>query len=455
MMRRFQYLSQNRLPPAGHHVGPSRTLIDKPTNEMDATSRSWLVPIFVTAGLAGYPVASFLPEAMGLDSRIVTVPYRALVLSLALLVLFRLALGHLHGHAGRLALPLMFFWALYLLRMMTDLFVNPVASSLPPQEILLYGLGVCFVPMLAFFVLQSEKTILRSVRGTIILLALGCFLGIYDNLANLGSDSQIWANTSLNTISFGHVGASVCGLSVLYLLQGKRSAPFPRVALLGFIPLGLTSMFLAGSRGPAVALAVMLLVLAIANLKRGKAGPIIVLLIALASILPPLFNEQIRIANTLVDRLTNVSGALSSVQRISLWRSSWAQFLEHPVTGSSLELRNFVTYPHNLVLESFMAVGLLGGLAFTVLTVMGLSLSFKLIKDDAKYGWVGLLLIQHTIAGMFSGALYLSLYLWYLLAAVAAASYAHRLNRTQDEAAEIPRESFRPSRKPVGVQTSF
>ena len=42
------------------------------------------------------------------------------------------------------------------------------------------------------------------------------------------------------------------------------------------------------------------------------------------------------------------------------------QFFESPVFGSFLEEKIFKEYPHNLLLESFMATGILGGLLFVI-----------------------------------------------------------------------------------------
>lgn len=384
----------------------------------------WLVAVFTCLGLAGYSVVSHLPEFLNISSRAVTVPLRALILGLALIVMLMAAQGRLDYRLGHFAIPLLVFWGLYLLRMLADGYLNPVRLRLPPAEYLLYGLGTSLLPMLAFGVLQDRRTIAKSIRLTLAVLAFGCLIGILNNLSELRTGARFDGNEIFNTISFGHLGTSVAGVSILLLVQGNRPYPLPRWALIAFIPLGLLTLLVAGSRGPLVALAAMLLAIALAGFKRGRGIQVLVLLFALVSTVPRMMNEPTSVGGTLVERLANVTTDQSTSIRKELWRHSWEQFLDNPILGSSLEERYELIYPHNLVLEAFMSTGLLGGIAFLILLLGGLFRAKQLILSRSHYGWLGLLFVQYSVGGMFSGSLYGSSTFWYLLAAVGASKYA-------------------------------
>lgn len=385
-----------------------------------------LVPTFAALGFAGYPVISFLPEFMGVNGRAITVPFRVLILALAATVLVQIATGQHRGYVGKLTVPLAIFWTLYLLSMLRDVFLDPVRLSLPGQEYFYYGFGTSLLPMLAFFVLQSKHATLRSLKFTLVLMTVGCILGVGNNIDRLGQTAfRFDANPSLNTISFGHLGASVAGLSLMLVLQGQRSV-FPRWILIVLGTSGLLTVALAGSRGPVIALAVMLGVTFLACVRRGRGLQVVLFVSVLALTIPRILEEPTRLTNTLVTRLSAIGEDNSSNVRTKLWQDAWDQFIDNPLGGGGLEVRHALTYPHNVVLESLMATGFVGGLSFLVMIAMGLIYARRLIVTESPFGWLGLLLIQRVVAGMFSGALYASSDLWYLLASVAAAHYVAR-----------------------------
>jgi O-antigen ligase len=103
--------------------------------------------------------------------------------------------------------------------------------------------------------------------------------------------------------------------------------------------------------------------------------------------------------------------------RLDLWQSAWEDFLDHPLTGRAMEGR-YDIYPHNLLIESFMATGMFGGGAFLWALLLGLRAAFRLIGRSSEYGWIGFLFIQMTVYGCFSGSLWSLSGFWYMLAAV-------------------------------------
>jgi len=78
------------------------------------------------------------------------------------------------------------------------------------------------------------------------------------------------------------------------------------------------------------------------------------------------------------------------------------------------------TYPHNLVLESFMAFGVFTGVPFTFLLVYATVKALQLARLQPNCLWVTLLFVQYSVAGMFSGALSFSSALWVLMVLVVA-----------------------------------
>ena len=65
-------------------------------------------------------------------------------------------------------------------------------------------------------------------------------------------------------------------------------------------------------------------------------------------------------------RFSEISNDNSSVERFDQLRGGYNQFITNPLFGDFLEERVSKEYPHNLILESFMATGIFGGSLFLV-----------------------------------------------------------------------------------------
>jgi O-antigen ligase len=102
--------------------------------------------------------------------------------------------------------------------------------------------------------------------------------------------------------------------------------------------------------------------------------------------------------------------------RAQMVRRSWRAFAASPLVGAGVEPLG--AYPHNVIVESFLAVGTPGGLAVLALTVMSLVAAWKVWRRDDEHYWIALLFGQQTVLAMLSGALYQSGAYWCLMAAV-------------------------------------
>src|ERR1700681_2786803 len=86
------------------------------------TSRlAGMVTLLMTGTLAGFLMVSYVPGALGVDSRIATVPFRGLMLLLQLYALFRfLGAGHFRIGMSIISVVALFFWIAYSLRFIVD-----------------------------------------------------------------------------------------------------------------------------------------------------------------------------------------------------------------------------------------------------------------------------------------------------------------------------------------------
>jgi O-antigen ligase len=105
---------------------------------------------------------------------------------------------------------------------------------------------------------------------------------------------------------------------------------------------------------------------------------------------------------------------------LDLLRNGWSQFVSSPLLGSGVVEDNTGFYPHNVVVEAFMATGVVGGTALLVALIGGAWLALKLALSNGERQWVALLYFQYLFAALLSGAVIGSGTMWCLLAAVIA-----------------------------------
>ncbi len=385
-------------------------------------SPNWTLAILYAIAIAGYALIATVPVALGFGNRLITVPFRGLVLVLSIWVVVGAARRR-ELYTGVLWLPLAVFWALYTGRLLLDTLIDPVPLGYPGGEYFLYALGTCLVPMLAFFVRPNDATLALAVRLTTAMSAIAVLTVSYvaTRLVLAGDIGTIITGRlelrTLNPISFGHLGVSLIIVSLSQLREAPRGHA-RAIALLAAAMLGVVATGLSASKGPILAVAISLILLLLLDWRSGRplravAAGVLILLLGIQGA----FYVEEHFGFAIISRF---QVAMDDPLRADLMRGALQQFLSHPLTGSSLEERVLLMYPHNTFLESFMAVGVVGGLAYTFFHLGALRAAWRLIVSRPEHAWVAILCVQYTIGASFSGALWDWSMLWSLLAAVVA-----------------------------------
>ena len=139
-----------------------------------------------------------------------------------------------------------------------------------------------------------------------------------------------------------------------------------RVATLVVIPALAVAFIASGSRGPVLGLVVGLIVflaLAVRDQATRRRVSLVLVGITVAAMLVPQLVPGQDIARSLGVILGNQQG-LSSNGRYGLWHEAWQVIGSHPLlgigTGSFAQLEPIVQYPHNIVLEAWAELGVIG-----------------------------------------------------------------------------------------------
>lgn len=345
--------------------------------------------------LFSYPAIALVTSMVDMDNRIPAVTLRIIVFFIALYVI---AGTYRDGRWLRKNYWVMAFALLYLARLLYDWLIAGIPKV---EEALTFYLVACLVPCLASgmagIIALGEKRAawqLALVGGSV------CGLALLMSALGLGAARQYdpWATggrlsfEALNPITLGHIGAS----TLIALLSITRSR-MPRanfLVLIGLAAIAVSTMLAAGSRGPIISLACAGLVYAALTARLGWILLIIVGVGALA-----LFGE-----NSLIARFEGTATDESALIRLAIQGNAILQFLGSPILGSAYAELQSLEYPHNLIIETAMAMGLVGLMLLFVVLFRTARIAWRSLKDGRTL--MPLLFVQAFIGAQFSGSIW-------------------------------------------------
>ena len=351
-----------------------------------------------------------------INTRIVTIPYRALALGVSLLVI---VLNWREKIRLNIPLKLYFiFWGLLSIRILYDLKVRTdiVVDVTKSQETIIYTFLTCLLP--AFSVLRSIRSIDFNLAfkwifiGYVILIPLF----YYNNpflFSLVDAGVRLSGNIAMNTISFGQYGVT---LALLALFWNKQSDQVWQIALsILLICIGIFIMLRSGSRGPLITL-IGCLIFFFTSRQRSYVGSLCILLlfvVLLLSFSTILLDKIQELSPVMASRLS-LSGTETQFEelltgRSGLYGTAIAKFVNNPVLGDSFAIfsqNGSFTYSHNMILDAFMGLGLFGGVLFVIMLSFAFWSSYQIVHYQRQNWWLAMLCIQSIISFMFSGCFY-------------------------------------------------
>lgn len=391
---------------------------------------SWGIALLYGLVIAGYPLISILPLLLKTESQPISVSFRAFVLALSIAIII-FVIGKKRSYKGIFWLPLLVFWSFYIFRLVSDTILFPINLGFEVSTYYSFIFGVSLIPMLAFFMVSTdEQTLKRAFNMTVVVVTVASIIALYFNftvalvenlkMLNVG---RMYSET-LNPISLGHLGVSSVLLSSFFLLLNKTASWLHKGFFISLLLLGLFTTGLAASRGPAMALIVGIIILIFSEFQLKTSLRILSFsTIFFTTIYVGAYYIEETFGFLIISRVQTTIDEGGDLNRFQLFTDAWNQFLDNPLLGSALEELNSQYYPHNVVIESFMATGFIGGTAFCLLIVMSLIATFRLMRTQVNNKWIALLYVQYLTGALFSGALWASNTMWCLMVAVVSLSY--------------------------------
>ena len=233
-------------------------------------------------------------------------------------------------------------------------------------------------------------------------------------------NGQFSGEGTVDIISYGHYGCSLVIIGVFLLFNKPKLITI--CCCVFCIAFGLVSMTLSGARSSFIALFLCLILLLLGKVKKRK----IIFVLALSLIvLAPLFLHILELVNSNLEEngiysFSRVFAFLSSSDNVTssgrdvLFAHGWKLFLSNPVFGYSYLLPDD-SYVHNIFIEQFMALGLLGGLLFFVINIKAVSICWHIVKTDFSMILFPVLFIQYLVFGCFSRTIIALIPYWLFL----------------------------------------
>ena len=405
-----------------------------------------LVTIQIPLSLGAFPLVAGLATSLGMESQTLTVPYRGLVIALAIMTIaLSFLLRKRDMYQGIAMYPLMVFVLAYTARLLADTVVSPVPTSFEPYFYWLFFFGTGIIPMVPLMIMTDARTMRRALLGLLAVLALAGVLNLYaatqvqSLLDQTNQFTDRLGTDAVNPISVGHLGTSLTLLGFFLLYSGERVLANRGLSYLFWIAcivFGTGLVAMAASRGPQLALLITVIAFLTANYRRLRPIHFVFLLFMIVLGYIALMWVQETTIYAPLERLRGLLEEDESVfGRREALANAWDQFLESPIFGSGLEEKISMFYPHNIVVESFMATGIVGGIAFCLLSLYCFNYAFRSMKTPQ--GWIGMLFFQYYIGNLVSGAIFTGWYLWVSIGIVLGwAQYHRRVQSTRTQQAE-------------------
>lgn len=400
---------------------------------MAATRPSLLLASLYVLTIVGFPLASTIPAILRLDSQVATVPYRVLVVGLALAAIFGWWVRGTRVCFNAAVLASLTLWALLLARLFYDTLAAPLPGELfmPVSQLLLLSIGGCFLPALVALEAPNERTLDLARRSIEVLGAIAMVAILYVGLRGVMQGSILYrlATPVLNPISVGHLGASVMAVTLCGFATSGLVARALRTLL---VVLSVVVVVATVSRGPIAAALVVALLLAVRPRPTNRAGlaGVVVRLGLIGIVLAILgagvyYLEDAGIIDV-VARLSDTLQDVASQDRALMLVGAWQQFTEHPLLGSAFVEQRFMENPHNIIAESMMATGIVGlGLLLASIAASVVA-ALKVLGGPSGQAWVGLIYLQYLIHCLLSGSLLTDGPFWFFGLAVLAMAWAPR-----------------------------
>jgi hypothetical protein len=367
--------------------------------------------------IMGYILTATVTAAIAVENSPLAIGLRTFTVFTAIGLL---CLKFVRGINSNVSLTTIFylsFWSLYVIKLfMVTLEAGITNSHMELKEYWTWAILICALPSMAVLTIKNPVVFDKLLKALVCSLAfsvVGVLLnGSFWAIDDVSGDSVYTGRFSLpalNPISIGHLGLTFL-ITMMWLSKSCKNIG-PRFLVLVGGSLGVLLIILSASRGPLIS-GFIVCTFYVMSRSRFPIRKIFLysLLITFVLLVFVKVHPQYLASMLLLFRIGIEDQSLS--YREEAITGAIIQFLNNPIFGGGIVEEATGFYPHNVFIESFMALGLVGGLLLLALNLILLKNLWIQLKSGESRGWIGLLYLQQLVAVQFSGSIVKSPEYW-------------------------------------------
>ncbi|WP_298881811.1 O-antigen ligase family protein [uncultured Polaribacter sp.] len=279
-----------------------------------------------------------------------------------------------------------------------------------------------FFPMLAVLLFRIRGlNLFKLAKAILISLLVSLILALLVLNLSFGGmvDERLSIEGELNALNMGYWGATLFVLCLFFVTKEKNKIQKIVISSLGFL-IAFYIMLISGSRGPILYSLIIFyyyMFITSAFYKVKKIITIVLVFILLILVLDyTILTDIIGTYNpNLEERLISSVEDQEISGRDKLYEIGINQFLSKPITGDYFLLKSGHykgEYPHNILIEALMTLGLIGAIPFFILLIKTFNRVHYMIKRNDNTSWIALIFLISFFKGMSTWNLYGNLLLW-------------------------------------------
>jgi len=391
--------------------------------------------IFFLSLFFAYPLSTFLSKYLLPSSNIISVLARTWVLILGLKAI-HLNMKWKKGLYGLPFLLFLFFWCIYCVRIAHDTLLSADELGSSPALYFNFAILLSFITSIGCFTKVAfwkwrhfHKSLLVILVSLNALIFISVITAPTDYIIERGFRFE--GNERLNPITSGMIAAFLLVFIFVKVYNGQITAKSAWFYLL-LAALSGVNLVTTLSKGPILFAVLSMLLVLLRLVSKGAIKKLLVIAMGVLGIAAIMnYFGIVDIVGLVLERFIGIGERDdSTAERLMLYNNAWKQFLSSPLTGDFLEERILRIYPHNMILESLMALGIFGGLLFMLYYfISGLRLATVLLRTNVHI--VSLIIFYGFISSMISGSLSMGPEIWYCFAFAHVFYYQYTLKKQQ------------------------
>ena len=368
--------------------------------------KSFLSTFHLLMIFCGYELVTMIflsPTSQG-NTQLITLPYRGFMMLFAIVLIA--ITGSNRGKVKTIVTLFLVYWLFFLLRMFYDLHINPkiYISDITSFWLLVFSLTI--IPLITTYRTFRLVRMDKILWWYFFFSSLALLISVLKMEDTSGMIRQA-GNIALNSISYANLGLSLIILSIFILYERGISKTLNLLVFLMLL-FAIYCLFIAGSRGPLASLFIIGTIWYF--LRSGNFLGFFITVIVISIIttyLDGIISLIGQVSPILESRFSDTLTEGDTSRRKELSNFAWRAFLDSPIFGKQFGIfeNNNINYPHNILLEGFMALGL-GGFLLLFVSLSALIKACRLILMRNKNYWLSLLFLQHLINSFISGSIY-------------------------------------------------